>query len=225
MSTTPGYGETPLGSDPEQPEWLRKAFDRKSSGSTPYGAPQYGQDDDSRSSYDAHAGDGRADDDAGQSSGFQGQNAGNQGYAAPGAYPPPGGYSGQPGYPGQGAYPSQGAYPNQANPNAYPPPGYPPPGHAPAGYAPPGSPWAPVDPHAKSRLAAGLLGIFLGAFGIHRFYLGYTGVGVAMLLMTVLSFGILSIVTSIWGLVEGILYLTDKTGNYSRDATGRPLRD
>ena len=95
----------------------------------------------------------------------------------------------------------------------------------PAPYPQPGAPWAPVDPHAKSRLAAGLLGIFLGAFGIHRFYLGYTRVGMVMLLMTLLSFGFLSVVTSIWGLVEGILYLTDKTGRYSHDATGRPLRD
>jgi hypothetical protein len=33
----------------------------------------------------------------------------------------------------------------------------------------------------KSRMAAGLLGIFLGMFGAHRFYLGHTGVGFAML--------------------------------------------
>ena len=28
------------------------------------------------------------------------------------------------------------------------------------------------DPNAKSKIAAGLLGIFLGAFGVHNFYLG-----------------------------------------------------
>jgi len=28
----------------------------------------------------------------------------------------------------------------------------------------------------------------------------------------------------IWGLVEGILYLTSKSGQYSVDSTGRPLR-
>lgn len=33
---------------------------------------------------------------------------------------------------------------------------------------------APVDPNAKSRLAAGLLGIFLGGLGVHNFYLGFT---------------------------------------------------
>lgn len=30
-------------------------------------------------------------------------------------------------------------------------------------------------PDAKSKLVAGLLGIFLGTFGVHNFYLGYTG--------------------------------------------------
>ena len=102
------------------------------------------------------------------------------------------------------------------------------PGYAggPQGYpGGPGGPWAPQDPNAKSRMAAGLLGIFLGTLGIHRFYLGYTGIGLVMLLASVLSFGFLTPVTGIWGLVEGILYLTDKTGSYSRDATGRPLRD
>ncbi|MBD7952176.1 MULTISPECIES: TM2 domain-containing protein [Oerskovia] len=80
------------------------------------------------------------------------------------------------------------------------------------------------DPNAKSRLAAGLLGIFLGTFGIHRFYLGYTGIGVTMLLISVLSLGMLSWAVWIWGLVEGILYLTSKSGQYSVDSTGRPLR-
>ena len=33
----------------------------------------------------------------------------------------------------------------------------------------------------KSKVAAGLLAIFLGAFGVHNFYLGYTGKAVAQL--------------------------------------------
>ena len=44
-----------------------------------------------------------------------------------------------------------------------------------------------VDPNAKSKMAAGLLGIFLGSLGIHNFYLGYTGKAVAQLLITILS--------------------------------------
>ncbi len=74
----------------------------------------------------------------------------------------------------------------------------------------------------KSKLAAGLLGIFLGYFGIHNFYLGFTGKGVAQLLITLLSCGTLSFVSGIWGLIEGILYLT---GHYSTDANGIPLSD
>ena len=71
-------------------------------------------------------------------------------------------------------------------------------------------------------MAAGLLGIFLGAFGVHNFYLGYTGKAVAQLLITILSCGMLSFASAIWGLIEGILLLT---GSISVDANGTPLRD
>ena len=78
------------------------------------------------------------------------------------------------------------------------------------------------DPNAKSKLAAGLFGIFLGALGIHNFYLGYNGKAVAQLLITVLSCGILGIVSGIWGLVEGIIILSSE--DY-KDANGNSLRD
>jgi TM2 domain-containing membrane protein YozV len=77
-------------------------------------------------------------------------------------------------------------------------------------------------PAQKSKIAAGLLGIFLGSLGIHNFYLGYTGKAVAQLLITVLTLGIGAIITSIWGLIEGILILT---GSIDRDASGIPLKD
>lgn len=79
-----------------------------------------------------------------------------------------------------------------------------------------------VDPNAKSKMAAGLLGIFLGSLGIHNFYLGYTGKDVAQLLITILSCGFLAIVSEIWGLIEGIQILT---GSISVDAKGVPLKD
>ncbi len=75
-------------------------------------------------------------------------------------------------------------------------------------------------PGAKSKLTAGLLGIFLGAFGVHNFYLGYTGKAVAQLLITVLSCFILSEVSYIWGLIEGIMILT---GSINTDGHGQPL--
>lgn len=79
-----------------------------------------------------------------------------------------------------------------------------------------------INPNAKSKVAAGLLGIFLGCFGVHNFYLGYTGKAVGQLLLTVLSCGILSPISAIWGLIEGILILS---GSINADSEGNPLQD
>ena len=76
--------------------------------------------------------------------------------------------------------------------------------------------------NGKSKLGTGLLGIFLGCLGVHNFYLGYTGKAWAQLLITLLSVGTLGFISAIWGLIEGILYLT---GHYTTDANGVPLRD
>ena len=81
---------------------------------------------------------------------------------------------------------------------------------------------ANTDPNAKSKMAAGLLGILLGTFGVHNFYLGYTGKALAQLLITLLSCGTLAVVSSIWGLIEGIMILT---GSINTDANGNPLKD
>lgn len=72
----------------------------------------------------------------------------------------------------------------------------------------------------KDKVAAGLLGIFLGSIGIHKFYLGYTTEGLIMLLGTLIgsfitcgaSAGVLGII----GLVEGIIYLTKDEGEFHR---------
>lgn len=79
-----------------------------------------------------------------------------------------------------------------------------------------------VSSSQKSKIAAGLLGIFLGSFGVHNFYLGYTGKAVAQLLLSLLSCGLLSWVSSIWGLIEGILIIS---GSIDKDGQGNPLRD
>lgn len=78
------------------------------------------------------------------------------------------------------------------------------------------------NPNAKSKLAGGLLGIFLGALGVHNFYLGYTGKAVGQLLISILSCGMLSFVSAIWGLIEGIMILS---GNIDKDANGNPLSE
>lgn len=85
--------------------------------------------------------------------------------------------------------------------------------------------WAPQAPQAiltaspKSKVAAGLLALFLGAFGIHRFYLGNSGVGIAMLLISLLSFGFLAPIVAIWAFIEGIVILTGGM----KDGQGRAL--
>jgi len=95
--------------------------------------------------------------------------------------------------------------------------------------APP-QPQVPVGVSDKSKLAAGLLGIFLGSLGVHRFYLGYTNIGVVMLVLWLISWPLILACglgffmlsgLGIWGLVEGILALTGSLP----DAQGRPLRD
>ena len=109
------------------------------------------------------------------------------------------------------------------------PPGYgaPPPYSAPPPYlgnnpyAQPGAPFG-VDAYGrplsdKSKLTAGLLQLFVGGFGVGRFYLGYTNIGILQLVVTVVTCGF----GAIWGLVDAIMILTDKVP----DAQGRTLRD
>lgn len=71
----------------------------------------------------------------------------------------------------------------------------------------------------KSKLVAGLLGIFLGWCGVHRFYLGYTTIGVFQIVVTLCTFGY----GSLWGFIEGILIIAGR--GIITDASGRPLRD
>jgi TM2 domain-containing membrane protein YozV len=53
----------------------------------------------------------------------------------------------------------------------------------------------------KNKIVAGVFGILLGAFGIHKFYLGQVGYGILYLLFCWTG------IPSIVGLIEGILYL------------------
>jgi TM2 domain-containing membrane protein YozV len=147
----------------------------------------------------------------------------------PGTQPPPPYVGGQPAptpFPSADpqAYASRAGQPGgpdfgRPQPSGYIPPSggnFPPTSAYPAPYGYPA-----VDPYAKSRTVAGVLGILLGGLGVHRFYLGYVGIGVAQIAVTLVTFGI----GWLWGFVEGILYLTQRSGYYSRDASGRPLRD
>ena len=60
----------------------------------------------------------------------------------------------------------------------------------------------------SKRVVAGILAILLGPFGVHKFILGYTTQGIIILAITIVTCGIGATVTSIIGLIEGIIYLT-----------------
>ena len=66
------------------------------------------------------------------------------------------------------------------------------------------------------KIVAGILGILVGSLGVHKFILGYTTEGLIMLLCTVLTCGILGVVMSVVGIVEGIMYLTKTDEDFVR---------
>ena len=66
------------------------------------------------------------------------------------------------------------------------------------------------------KIVAGILAILVGSLGIHKFILGYTTEGVIMLLVSVLSCGILAIVMTVIGIIEGVMYLTKSDEEFVR---------
>ena len=66
----------------------------------------------------------------------------------------------------------------------------------------------PKSREESKRVVTGVLGILLGAFGVHKFVLGYTNEGIILLAITLVTCGIGGAATGIIGLVEGIVYLT-----------------
>ena len=143
--------------------------------------------------------------------------------AAPGPVPPA---------PGQGSYqqPQQPPQPQQPYGGYAAPYGQTP--HAGPGAVPPQQPYygyqqpyyqqpyqQPVIA-TKDHVAAGLLAIFLGALGIHKFYLGYNTAGFIMLAVTILgslfTFGLAGGVMWVIGVIEGILYLTKSQSEFEQ---------
>lgn len=220
----PAYGQ---GYQPQYPQ----------SGQQPTGAGYAGADyDESGYNGQGYAGQGYVGQPGG---GYAGQGYGNQtesglsgeeyaGQSNGGAYP---GQPGDPAYPGQ---PTPGYGVNGAQ---YGAPGYAQNGPqygAPGPQVPYGAgpqygygPYVPTS--TKSKLAAGLFGIFLGGLGVHNFYLGYTGKAVAQLLLTLVGWilvGLGPVAAMIWGFVEGILILCSNPGSpWHRDAQGLELTD
>lgn len=91
---------------------------------------------------------------------------------------------------------------------------------------------APAGYQQKSRLAAGLLGILFGMFGVHNFYLGFTSratlqlvITIVGLLLSVVVIGIFAVLAmAIWGFIEGVQILTANNPNRLYDANCVILR-
>jgi len=66
----------------------------------------------------------------------------------------------------------------------------------------------PKNNEESKRIIAGVIGILIGAFGVHKFVLGYTTQGIIMLAITIVTCGIGAGITGLIGLIEGIIYLT-----------------
>ncbi|WP_294303558.1 TM2 domain-containing protein [uncultured Chryseobacterium sp.] len=63
---------------------------------------------------------------------------------------------------------------------------------------------------SEKKVAAGILAILLGGFGVHKFYLGYTKAGIIQILLSFLCIG------GLIGLIEGIIYLTKSDEEFDR---------
>ncbi|WP_031433902.1 TM2 domain-containing protein [Methylomarinum vadi] len=69
----------------------------------------------------------------------------------------------------------------------------------------------------KRKWVAVVLGLLFGAVGLHRIYLGFYGLGIAQILVTLITggYGVM------WGFIEGVLLMT---GHIYKDAKGRFLK-
>ncbi len=61
---------------------------------------------------------------------------------------------------------------------------------------------------SKNKVVAGLLAIFLGGFGIHKFYLGKIGQGILYLIFC------WTFIPAVIGFFEGIIYLATSDENF-----------
>lgn len=75
----------------------------------------------------------------------------------------------------------------------------------------------------KSPIAAGLLALFLGQLGVHKFYLGYTKEGIILLVSTIISYALTLVligliplmIIGVVCLVEAIIYLTKSEADFN----------
>lgn len=75
----------------------------------------------------------------------------------------------------------------------------------------------------KSRNIAGVIALIMGSFGIHNFYLGYKKKAIIQLCLGIgglLTFGVTSTISGIWGICECISLLV---GKINTDGEGKTL--
>ncbi|MDR0500518.1 MAG: TM2 domain-containing protein [Coriobacteriales bacterium] len=120
---------------------------------------------------------------------------------------------------GQTAYGQQG-YQQPGYQQQYQQPGYQQQPYGQQAYVDPSN----VKTTDKDKLVAGLLGIFLGWIGIHKFYLGYKNEALIMLIVSILGLcfcwlilpAIAPSIMGIIGLIEGIMYLTKTQAEFEQ---------
>jgi TM2 domain-containing membrane protein YozV len=67
------------------------------------------------------------------------------------------------------------------------------------------------SPSGKNRIAAALFAIFLGGFGVHKFYLGRTGMGILYLVF------FWTFIPAVIGFFEGIILLTKSDQDFAAE--------
>jgi len=74
---------------------------------------------------------------------------------------------------------------------------------------------ASIAPNGKNKLTAGLLALFLGGLGVHKFYLGRWGQGILYLLF------FWTLIPAIIGFIEGIVLLTMSDERFAAELAER----
>lgn len=109
----------------------------------------------------------------------------------------------------------------------YQPPNYTAGAYRPQPQQPPMYTTPPIGYQQKSRLAAGLLAIIVGVFGIHNFYMGYNGRGTVQLLLSlvggVITCGLGTVAAAVWAFIEGVMILSSTGPRF--DGNGVIMKD
>ncbi|HVI99644.1 MAG TPA: TM2 domain-containing protein [Sphingomonas sp.] len=78
----------------------------------------------------------------------------------------------------------------------------------------------PPDAGGRNKYIAAILAFLFGVLGVHRFYLGRTGSGVVMLVLSLTVVGL--VVTGLWALIDTIRYLVMPEEEFAERYGRRP---